>query len=193
MERDSERCCGLGDVAHAGGVCDAAACEVVGVLNHHKPRRRIDVGVGAGSRADMVAVEVALVPDLEGLDARDGSRGACLKEHHVRVAGNDDTVSAPAVAHERELVGHGAARGEDRIGHAEEGGDVEFKRTDGRVFAEDIVAYRSGGDGGAHRGGRLGDGVAPEVADNHVGLTLLGRVSPLGAKRRRFRVAAPAC
>ena len=193
MERDSERCCGLGDVAHAGGVCDAAACKVVRVLNHHKPGRRVDVGVGAGGAANMVAIEVAIVADLEGLDAGDGSRSARLEEHHVRVARNDDAVAPPAVAHERELVCHGSAGGEHGVGHSEEGGDAEFERADGRVFAEDVVTYRSGGDGSTHGGCGLRDSVAAEVAGDHGLLTLQGQVSPLAAGLRRSREAELAC
>jgi 3-deoxy-7-phosphoheptulonate synthase len=145
-----------------------AATEVVGVLDGDRDRRhQVRAGVRAHQRGDRVDVDQPAVRGVgAGGDAGERSTGAELGPHHVRVGVAQQLLPGLHQQPQPELVGHRAARREDRGLLPEQLGDALLERGDGRVLPVDVVADRCRGHRVAHRGGRAGDGVAAEV-DRH--------------------------
>ena len=146
---------------------DPAAGAVVGVLEGDRRHRRVVVIVRRQRRGDLVGREHAGTADGEDLHAgqRGGAAGfvaqqvaAGAGQHHVAVAGERA---------DRRLIGHRAARHEQCRRHAEALRGDRLQAVDGRILAVDVVADLGRGHRRAHRRGRAGDGVAPQVDGLH--------------------------
>ena len=92
-----------------------------------------------------------------------GRRGAGFVPHHVRVLADDHIVAGPGQQLDGDLVGHRAARHEQRRFLAEQRGDPLLQEVDRRVLAVLVVADRRFGHGPAHLRRRPGDGVRTQV------------------------------
>ena len=94
--------------------------------------------------------ELAAVPPRLGIDDVGGAVG-------------DHLVAQPAMNADGDLVGHGAARQEDRVLLAQKLADALAQAVDGGVFHLLLVADLGVGHGLPHAGRGLGLGVAVEV------------------------------
>ena len=136
------------------------------VLERDEARDREVRVVGLYRAADVVHAErpVGRGGQHTRVDAADGRAAALLVQIHVRAVA-DDVLGAAlgAVGHETDEVRHRPGRHEQRRLLREELRNATLEHADRRVLSEDVVADLGGRHGSAHRGGRRGDRVAPQV------------------------------
>ena len=90
-----------------------------------------------------------------------------LVPDHVRFVAEHDIVAGPRQDLERDLIGHRAARNEDRGLLAEQCRHAFLQQVDRRIFAVLVVADLGFGDRAPHARRRLRHGVGTKIDDFH--------------------------
>ena len=143
---------------------DPSSPQVVRVLDdeHGAPRLVRDVRLHGG-RDRIRAQDSVLRRNRPRQETREGRHARHLEVERVRTLLHQDFGRRRRQDPQSDLVGHRAARREERRRESEELRDSRLEVADGRVFFEDVVADRSLGHRAAHRRRRPRDGVAAQV------------------------------
>ncbi len=118
-------------------------------------------------RAEFRLGEEPSPPDRGELHAGIGAAGAGFVPDHVGFVAEHDIVARPRQDLQRDLVGHRAARHEDRGLLAEQIRDPFLQQVHRRIFAVLIVADLGFGNRAPHAGGWFRDGVGTKIDGVH--------------------------
>ena len=131
--------------------------------------RLVRIGRIAEGVLDVVRVHGPVRPVGQAADARpdDDRVAGRLVEDHVVLAARDRLLATTEVRELGDEVAHRAGGHEQAGLLAEQLGGAGLEGLDGRVVLEDVVADLGLGHRAAHRGRRVGDGVAAQVDEGH--------------------------
>ena len=151
-----------------GRVKHHAAAAIMRVLDGDERRRRKHHVAGRlEGRAESASVNSPPRPIARELHAGIGAAGAGFVPDHVGFVAEHDVVAGPGHDLERDLVGHRAARNEDRRLLAEQVGDPFLQQVHRRIFAILVVADLGLGHRAPHARRWFRDGVRTEIDSVH--------------------------
>ena len=154
-----------GHALHGGERPHRAEAAIGGVLDRHQPRARrvAAVGIAQGGLHLLAGEHAVGAFDRPDHDAGIGGRAAGLGVDDVRGPIGDHLVAQAAMDADGGLVGHGAARQEQRVLLAQKLADPLAQPVDGGILHLLLVAHLGVGHGLSHAGRGLGLGVAVKI------------------------------
>ncbi len=143
---------------------DPAAGPVVGIFQADQPgadEMQVD---RPNQRKQLLRFDHAQVTvDRSGDDPGQLGEGGLFVIVDVRIAVAEELGPAVTMDANRDLIRHRAARHVDRRLLAQQFGGQLFQSLDGRIDVDQVIVDLGFGDRATHRGGRSGNGIAPQI------------------------------